>query len=136
MKLKLKITPKNTKDTTQKQHRFTVIDLERSRFYPQNFVCILPKNIQINNKPLNTFEKLFQNESKTVAMQLLEKALKTRPDFGTATSIRGRLKTLQPKSTIKTKCKNCGQPNEQKNQRHKKHPLCYECYQKRFTNKQ
>ena len=136
MKLKLKITPKNTKDTTQKQHRFTVIDLERSRFYPQNFVCILPKNIQINNKPVNTFEKLFQNESKAVAIQLLKKALKSRPGSEIATSIRGRLKSLQPKSTIKTKCKNCGQLYEQKNRWHKKYPLCYECYQKKFTNKQ
>ena len=135
MKLKLKITPKDTKDYTQKQHRFTVIDLDRSRFYPQNFVCILPKLIQTKNKPVNAFERLFQNENINTAIQLLEKSLKSRPDAEIAISIIERLKLLQPKSKLKAICKNCGHPSKQNKRGQKKYPLCYGCYQNRFANK-
>ena len=130
--LRLKIIPKETRNYTKKQHLFTVIDLDKSKSYPQNFVCILPKTIQKNKKPANTFERLFQSESKKVATELLKKALRSRPDHKTAISIRERLKTLQPKSTNKIKCKKCGQSYKQKKRKNKKYQFCFVCYQKQL----
>jgi hypothetical protein len=112
MKLRLRITKKETKDYTKPQHRFTVIDLDKSKQYPQNFVCILPKTIKEQPKPYSTFEKVFGNESKKIATHLLQKALRSRPDPETAKAIRDRLKILRPKSVIKSKCQNCGKTFE------------------------
>jgi hypothetical protein len=80
MKLKLRITKKETKDHTKPQYRFAVIDLDKSKQYPQNFVCMLPKNIKLKVKPSNIFEKVFGKDSIEIAKQLLKKALKSRPD--------------------------------------------------------
>ena len=68
-----------------------------------------------------------------MAIYLLEKALRSRPDAKIAISIRERLKSLQPKLTIKAKCKNCGRLYIQKKRGYKKYPLCYACYQKKFA---
>ena len=127
MKLKLKITPKETKDYIQPKHRFVVIDLDKSKHYPQNFICILPKNIQEKNKPANIFERLFQSESKKVATELLEKALRSRPDHKIAASIRERLKTLTPKSKKVIDCRKCGK--SYKSKANKKCHFCFKCYQ-------
>ena len=133
MKLRLRITIKETKDYTKTQYRFAVIDLDKSKQYPQNFVCMLPKSIKLKSKPTNIFEKLFGNESIDIAKHLLEKALRSRPDSEKAKAIRERLKLLSPKKKKVSKCQSCGKMFEQKNQRFRSYKLCYNCYRKNYS---
>ena len=99
MNLKLRIALKQTKDYAKVQHTFAVIDLDVSDQYPHNFVCILPKSIQLKGTPLNIFEKRFKDDSINVATNLLKKALRSRPVADTKKSIRERLKVLEPKKS-------------------------------------
>ena len=131
MKLRLRITIKETKDYTKTQYRFAVIDLDRSKQYPQNFVCMLPKSIKLKTKPTNIFERLFGKDSIDIAKHLLEKALRSRPDVEKAKAIRDRLKLLSPKKSKHAKCQSCGKIFEQKNKRFRKYKLCYNCYRKK-----
>jgi len=81
MNLKLHITKKETKHhntITKTKYLFAVIDLDKSKQYPQNFVSVLPRNIKAIVKPANAFEGLFGNESLEMANQLLKKTLRIR----------------------------------------------------------
>jgi RNA polymerase-binding transcription factor DksA len=138
MKLQLLITEKeikhyNTENKTK--HLFAVIDLDKSKNYPQNFVSLLPKNIKSAAKPTNVFENLFGNESLKIAKHLLEKALRTRPNPRTKLAIRERLKLLDPKLNNKAKCHNCGSPINQSKNRFRPYKFCYDCYKKGCAKK-
>lgn len=138
MNLQLYITKKETvhyNTRTKIKHLFAVIDLDKSKKYPQNFVSVLPRNIKAIVKPSNIFEEIFGNQSVETAKQLLKEALKTRPDIETTLAIRERLNVLDPKLKLKSKCIICGEIFEQKKRGHKRYPLCYECYRKRYTKK-
>jgi len=128
MKLKLRITEKETKNTFNTQHYFTVIDTDISKQYPQNFVSVLPKNIKTLTKPSSVFEGLFGDKSLEMAKQLLEKALKSRPNSETKQSIKERLKLLDLKPVNKTQCQNCGKPINQSKSKYRTYRFCYECH--------
>ena len=133
MKLQLLITEKeirhyNTK--TKTKHLFAVIDLDKSKKYPQNFVSLLPKNIKSAAKPTNVFEGLFGNESIKIAKCLLEKALKTRPNHKTTLAIIERLKLLDPKLNNIIKCHNCGTPIKQSKHKYRSYKFCLDCFRK------
>ncbi|KON33572.1 MAG: hypothetical protein AC479_04075 [miscellaneous Crenarchaeota group-6 archaeon AD8-1] len=64
MKLKLLIIQKDTKDYRKPEYRFIVVDLKKSKKYPQNFVCILPKTIKSKPKPASNFERIFGEKKK------------------------------------------------------------------------
>jgi hypothetical protein len=85
--------------------------------------------------PSNIFEKVFGKDSIEIAKQLLKKALRTKPDPETTKAIRERLNRLSPKPTTKVKCLRCRKLFKPKKRGHKRYPLCYECYQKRYSNK-
>ena len=136
MKLQLLITEKEIKHyntETKTKHLFAVIDLDKAKKYPQNFVSLLPKKIKATKKPANIFEGLFGNESIKIAKQLLEKALRTRPDPKAKLAIRERLKLLDPQIDNKIKCQNCGTPINQSKHRYRPYRFCYSCYRKGFT---
>ena len=128
MKLKLRITEKETKNYTNTQHYFAVIDTDISKQYPQNFVSVLPKNIKTLAKPSSVFEGLFGDKSLKMAKQLLEKALKSRPNSETKKAIKERLKLLDLKPVNKTQCQNCGKPINQTKNRYRSYKFCYECH--------
>ena len=100
MKLSLSIFKREElTDYTDKNYiRFAVVDLDRSRKYPANFVCILPKNIKLNGVHHNKFEKKFGDESLDLAEKLLKRSLKAQNDWKVKEEIRERLKLLKPKS--------------------------------------
>ena len=136
MKLQLLITEKEIKHyntETKTKYIFTVIDLDRSKQYPQNFVSLLPKNIKATAKPANIFEELFGNKSLEMAKYLLEEALKTRPNSKIKQAIRRRLELLVLKQKNKIKCQNCGNSIKQSRNRVKPYKFCYECYRKGYT---
>jgi hypothetical protein len=138
MKLQLLITKKETKHhntITKTKHLFAVIDLDKSKQYPQNFVSVLPKTIKAIVKPSNAFEGIFGNQSLEMAKQLLQKALKTRPDTETKKAIIERLNQLDPKPTNKTKCQKCDKPIKQYKRRFRTYKFCYECHSKKYGTK-
>ena len=138
IKLELLISKQYTKHysiQTKIKYLFAVIDLDKSKQYPQNFVSVLPKKIDAIVKPSNKFEELFGNESLEMAKQLLEKALKSRPDAEIAKAIMGRLKLLELKTANKTKCLNCGKLINQSKRRYRTYKFCFECHSKKKETK-
>jgi hypothetical protein len=136
MKLQLRITEKEIRHyntETKTKHIFAVIDLDRSKQYPQNFVSLLPKNIKAAEKPANVFEGLFGDESLKMAKYLLEEALKRRPNSKTKQAIRRRLELLPLEQKNRNKCQNCGKPIKQSIHRFRLYKFCYECYRKGYT---
>ena len=131
MNLQLLITKKEYSyynNGTKAKHLFAVIDLDKSKQYPRNFVSVLPMHISAIVKPSNVFERLFGNESLKIANQLLHKALKSRPDSETADAIRKRIKLLVPQLNGKAQCQNCGNTIKQSKRRAKPYKFCYECH--------
>ena len=136
MKLQLRITEKEIKHyntKTKTKHLFAVIDLDKSKKYPQNFVSMLPKKVKATQKPANKFEGLFGNESIKIAERLLETALRTRPNPKTTLAIKERLKLLDPELNNKIKCQNCGTPINQYKHRYRPYKFCYNCCKKGIT---
>ena len=73
--------------------RFAVVDLDISRTYPANFVCLLPKEISVTGK--NKFSRMFGKGSIELAIRLLAKALKTERDSEVKKEIENRLNLLK-----------------------------------------
>ena len=127
MKLRLRITKKETKDHSKTQYKFAVIDKDKAKNYPENFVCLLPKSIKLKAKPVNIFEKIFGNDSIETAKDLLKKALRLRPDSETKKEIRERLKNLEPKPKNVAKCNVCKKDFEYKKYRYGRQKICNAC---------
>jgi hypothetical protein len=81
----------------KKDIRFAVVDLDRSRKYPINFVCILPKHIKANGRRHSKFERKFGDKSFYLAKKLLKRSLKSENDWEVKDEIRERLDLLKPK---------------------------------------
>lgn len=99
MKLKLSIFKREElNDYSGRNYiRFAIVDLDRSKEYPANFVCILPKQIKANGGHHTKFERRFGDESLELAKKLLKRALKTQSDWEVKEEIRERLELLKPK---------------------------------------
>ncbi|MCW3998517.1 MAG: hypothetical protein NWF10_08135, partial [Candidatus Bathyarchaeota archaeon] len=106
-----------------------------SKQYPQNFVCMLPKNIKLKVKPSNIFEKVFGKDSIEIAKQLLKKALRSRADPETTKAIRYRLKLLEPIPKNLVKCNMCGKDFQARRYRYGRQKTCHECKTKRYADK-
>ena len=99
MKLSLSIFKRyELNDYSRKDYiKFAVVDLETSKEYPANFVCILPRNIRPNDKNASNFERKFGDESLDLANKLLKNALRVERDKEIKTEIRERLSLLRSK---------------------------------------
>jgi hypothetical protein len=69
---------------TPVQISFVVVDLNKGEQYPQNFVCVFPKNLfrknQRSNLKRSKFVKIFGERAHEVARKLLQEALKKETD--------------------------------------------------------
>lgn len=130
MKLQLRITKKDAKNHSKTQYKFAVTDKDKSKNYPENFVCMLPKSIKLKAKPVNVFEKVFGNNSIEIAKELLKKALRSKPDLETKKEIRERLKNLDTKPKNLAKCNICRKDFEYKKYRYGRQKICTECRNK------
>jgi hypothetical protein len=72
-----------------------VVDLDKSRNYPLNFVCILPQTTMSLGKPSNIFSKVFGTSSLEVATKLLHRALKKEKDDDIKKELTKRLRALK-----------------------------------------
>ncbi len=72
-----------------------VVDLDKSKKYPLNFICILPQTVISLGKPLNIFSKVFGQSSLEIAKKLLLRALKKEKDDDNRKELQTRLRTLR-----------------------------------------
>ena len=138
MRLALYITKNlNIKDYTKPAHiKIAVIDKDISNNYPSNFVCILPRTFNPNNKNPSQFQQKYGNQSKQLIEELLKKALQTQEDQDIKKEIYIRLKRLKPKPKNLTKCKTCGKEFNARKYRYGKQTICNDCRAKRYNNKE
>ena len=95
MKIKLKAFAEESNDVGR-YYRFAVIDTEKSRVYPSNFVCLLPTVINNDEKTQNLFSKIFGDKSQEQAELLLVKALKKESEGIVKDEISRRLALIAP----------------------------------------
>jgi hypothetical protein len=119
----------------RKKLGFTVVNLDKARGYPLNFVCVLPLRITSSDTKLTTFERRFGDKSLEVAKELLTSALKTEGNEYVRSEIERRLKLLNPDSTREKTCSSCGKtfqtnPKKKINQRY-----CEGCLRKKFGSR-
>jgi len=72
---------------------FVIVDSDKSRNYPLNFVCVLPQFQGLVNGH-TTFRRIFGEDSVPLAKKLLSKALTKESDFEIKTEVGKRLKML------------------------------------------
>jgi adenylate kinase len=72
-----------------------VVDLDKSKQYPLNFVCILPQTAISPSRPSNVFSKVFGASSLEIARRLLHNALKRERDADIRNELTKRLRTLK-----------------------------------------
>ena len=136
MKLRLHISRNDDlKDYSRGQYfRFAVIDLDKAKQYPANFVCMLPKKPTNNDAPHNIFSKIYGKDSTKIAKQLLTKGLDSANDLETKKAITDRLKLLEPKSPIQVKCCRCGKTFTPIGMRYRRQKVCSDCKQKMYSS--
>jgi predicted transport protein len=73
---------------------FVVVNLDKAKKYPANFVCILPKVKKSMVKLKTEFSRVFGKDSLRLAKKLLNEALADEDDAEIRTEIQERLKFL------------------------------------------
>jgi hypothetical protein len=80
------------------QISFVVVDLNRGDEYPQNFLCVFPRNLfrknQRSNLKRSKFAKIFGEETHEVARKLLQEALKKETDKEARRHVESSLKEV------------------------------------------
>jgi hypothetical protein len=112
--------------------RFAVVDLNKSKSYPENFVSMLPMRIDSDGKLPSAFTKFFGNKSLKTAQGLLTEALKTEGDSDIKAEITRRLNLLDPNPVVYIKCRVCKSFVQTRTKRLFKLKICPECL-KRFS---
>jgi hypothetical protein len=80
-----------------RRFRFAVVDLDKGKNYPLNFVCMLPAKIDADCTSQSVFMQIFGDKSVEQAMALLTGALETESDPEVKAEISRRLKLLEAK---------------------------------------
>jgi hypothetical protein len=119
-----------------RRFRFAVVNDDKSKNYPANFVCLLPSIIYEMGKSNNAFLKIFGNKSLEQAKLLLTAALKTEDKPEIRAEIERRLKLLEPKTGTHIKCGDCGNVFETKRVRKYSKNLCQACIIKKYGSRQ
>lgn len=101
-----------------KRYRIAVIDVDISKSYPANYICMLPVDFWNDSRNPSIFSKIFEDKSTEIAKQLLTDALEVTTDVETKEEIERRLKKLNMRSAKQAPCIyqgtiNPGDPNRQ-----------------------
>jgi hypothetical protein len=117
-------------------YRFVVIDSNKSKGYPANFVCMLPVKLYSGkSKSPSAFGALFGDQGLDLAVGLLKDALKRESDAEVRGEIEKRLKLLNPQEANVVKCSQCGKPFQPRKVRRYKQYLCNECVGLKYAPK-
>jgi hypothetical protein len=114
-----------------KRFRFAIVDLDKAKDYPINFVCMLPMQIDPRMKGSSTFVRFFEDKSLEVAKQLLVDALKSENDSEVKKEIARRLKHLDSASVCEKVCVLCGGPLQVEPRKRSRQKYCSECFKKK-----
>jgi hypothetical protein len=114
--------------------RFAVVDLNKSKSYPANFVSILPLRIDSAGKIPSAFTKFFGNKSLQTAQRLLTASLKKEHCSEIKTEIERRLNLLEPNPLIYVKCRVCKKFFQTSKKRIFKLKICPECLKRQDRN--
>jgi hypothetical protein len=115
--------------------RFAVVDLNKSKSYPENFVSMLPMRIDSDGKIPSAFTKFFGNKSVKIARGLLTESLKKEHGSVVKAEIARRLNLLDSNPVIHIKCRVCKKLFKTQKERARKQKICPECL-KRFDRKE
>jgi len=118
-----------------RRFRFAVVDLDKAKDYPLNFVCMLPMQLSLKGNGGNVFAKVFGDKSLGVAKELLLGALETESDSEVKAEIERRLKLLAPKPVVQIECSGCGKPFQPKRIKRFRNNFCSECMEKKFGSR-
>ena len=77
--------------------QLVVVDLDQSKRYPINFVCVLPRYFRILEKRSSKFAKMFGERSLHMAKKLLVDAAHQEADPEIQTVISRRIKAIDSK---------------------------------------
>jgi hypothetical protein len=87
-----------TTKTMQTKIRLVVVDPEKGRKYPDNFVCVLPAQFGF---PSGVFEKLYGQRSREAAKGFLMEALAGELDADVRSEILRRIKAIDDQQSKK-----------------------------------
>jgi hypothetical protein len=134
MRLKLRISEYGSvADYLDKKHfRFAVIDLDKAKNYPVNFVCLLPMKIKPDGKDSSIFSRVFGKKSFKVAKSLLTKALEVEDNLDVKSEIKRRLKLLEPQHVFEKTCTSCGKVFKSEHRKGFRQKFCPKCLKKKF----
>ncbi len=93
-KLNLKLYAIKNQSQSTNQIQLVVVDIDRSKNYPLNFVCVLPRYFRILEKRSSKFAKLFGEKSLSLAKKLLTDASDSEDDPEIKKVINKRIKDL------------------------------------------
>jgi len=79
--------------------QLVVVDLDKGKRYPLNFVCILPRYLRLLEKRSSNFAKIFGEKSIGVAKNLLVEAKHVEEDPDIQKAISKRIKDIERKNT-------------------------------------
>jgi hypothetical protein len=119
------------KSAWSRRYRFAVIDPNKLKGYPSNFVCVLPKKIVDPGKPLSEFGRIFGEKSAEFAIELLREALEQQKDEKVKTELEKRLKLLKLERPVLI-CSSCNNEFEEYSRIKYKRRLCKGCLEAKF----
>jgi hypothetical protein len=82
--------------------QLVVVDLDKGKRYPLNFVCVLPRYFRILEKRSSKFAKMFGTKSLPTARKLLVDADHQEEDPEIKTVIKRRIKDIDAKQECDT----------------------------------
>jgi hypothetical protein len=97
MNLKLYALKNAAYSQTQERVQLVVVDLDKGKRYPLNFVCVLPRYFRILEKRSSKFAKIFGTKSLVMARDLLVDAQTQEEDPEIRTAIKRRIRDIDSK---------------------------------------
>lgn len=88
---------KNGNQKLENSVQLVVVDLDRGKRYPINFVCVLPRYLRLLEKRTSTFAKIFGEKSVHTAQKLLVEARRRERDPEIRKLITKRMKDIDLK---------------------------------------
>ncbi len=97
MNLKLYALKNASYSQTHERVQLVVVDLDKGKRYPLNFVCVLPRYFRILEKRSSKFAKIFGTRSLVMARTLLIDAETQEEDPEIKTAIKRRIRDIDSK---------------------------------------
>ena len=96
MNLKLYAVKKGN-EQLDRNIQLVVVDLDRGKRYPLNFVCVLPRYLRLLEKRSSNFAKIFGERSLCIAKNLLVEAKHFEEDPDIQKAITRRIRDIDQK---------------------------------------